>query len=147
MIETIVTALAGGGTGLIGSLVGRVAGYFEKRQELKQLELQMQHEINMKKIDIEDRREQRQSEERVTETKESTSALLGSYQHDTGYGSSYLRAIRPLLTVGLIGCTMYIYHSLGDGTVGRDEISAQIVYLTGVAVAWWFADRSGKGKK
>jgi hypothetical protein len=52
--------------------------------------------------------------------------------------------VRPSLTVALIGGAIYVYAGLsGDG---RADIGNQIVYMAGMAVAWWFGDR-GPSKK
>lgn len=136
-------ALAGGGTGLIGSAIGRVFGFFEEKQKLARLQIELAHELKLKEIDSRDRESQRSSDERISYLKESTSQLIGSYQHDSSYNGA-LRWFRPAIIVGLVGCTMAIFFSLSDGAVTRADIAGQVVYLTGVGITWLFGDRSGK---
>lgn len=145
-MNELLLAIAGGGTGLIGSMVGRIFGFFEEKQKIKRLQVELSHELKLKQIDYADRQAQRKSEERIVAQKESTSQLLGSYQHDSSY-NGLLRWFRPLVICGLIGCTMAIFFSLRDSAATRAEIAGQIIYLTGVGITWLFGDRSGKPNK
>lgn len=146
-MNELLLAIAGGGTGLLGSAIGRIFGFFEEKQKIKRLQVELSHELKLKQIDYADRQAQRKSEERIVAQKESTSQLLGSYQHDSSY-SGLLRWFRPLVICGLIGCTMAIYFNLSDGSdLAKSDIAGQIVYLTGVGIAWLFGDRSGKPSK
>lgn len=145
-MNELLLAIAGGGTGLLGSAIGRIFGFFEEKQKIKRLQVELSHELKLKQIDYADRQAQRKSDERIVAQKESTSQLLGSYQHDSSY-SGLLRWFRPLVICGLIGCTMAIFFSLRDSAATRAEIAGQIIYLTGVGITWLFGDRSGKPNK
>jgi len=45
VMEFIASALLGGGTGIIGSVVGRVFGGLEKSEKRKNMEMEFAHEL------------------------------------------------------------------------------------------------------
>lgn len=143
VVETLLTALAGGGTGLIGSLIGRVAGYFEEKQKLTRLEVELAHELKLQEMQQMEKREERESEEYIAGMEAHTATLVSSYEHDSSYGNAALRWVRPVLTASLIMGTVWVYHTLPN-EVTKSDVALQIVYFTGVAISWWFADRSGR---
>lgn len=142
VVETLITAIAGGGTGLIGSVIGRIAGYFEEKQKLKRLEVELSHELKLQEMQQVENREERESEQYIADVEAQTSTLVSSYEHDASFGNAALRWVRPLLTIGLIIGTVWVYHTLPN-EVTKSDVALQIVYFTGVAISWWFADRSG----
>ncbi len=145
MLELLGTIFGGGATGLIGSTVGRFIGIWESKQKTKQLQIELQHEILLQKLNIEARSNELESEERIAESVASSQMMNASYSHDTGYGTSFLRWVRPLLTIMLIGLTSAVYWT-SENVDTKDKIALQVVYLTITAVSWWFADRSGKNR-
>ena len=146
MVETLLAALAGGGTGLLGSLFGRIAGFFEEKQKIKRLEIELQHELKLQEMQMADKREERESEQAIVYAQQDTLALTGSYQHDASYNDSALRWVRPILTTLLICGSVWVYQTIPD-ELTKSDVAKQIVYFTGVAIAWWFADRSGRVKR
>lgn len=145
MLEILGTIFGGGATGLIGSTVGRFIGIWESKQKTNQLRLELQHELLLQKLSIEARSNELESEERIAESVASSEMMSASYSHDTGYGYSWLRWVRPALTVMLIGLTSAVYWTSQNADT-KDKIALQVVYLTITAVSWWFADRSGKNR-
>lgn len=143
VIETLLTALTGGATGLIGSLIGRVAGYFEEKQKLKRLEVELAHEVVLQKMQQQENALEREQEKYITGVEAQTTSLVSSYAHDSSFGDSALRWVRPLLTLLLIVGTVLVYYTLPD-QLTKSDVALQIVYFTGVAISWWFADRSGR---
>ena len=139
----LIALLAGTGTGLIGSIAGRVANFFEAKQKLKEKQLDYEHELKLHNLNAQERSADRESEERMLESVEEVKAMGISMQHDTSYGDSWLRWVRPSLTVLLMILTTIVYMTIPDD-VTKSDISLQIIYLTSVAVSWWFADRSKK---
>lgn len=139
----LIALLAGGGTGLIGSLVGRVAGHFERKQKLKEKELEYNHELKLFDLNSRERSADREHEADMVESREATEALGISFQHDTSYGDSLLRWVRPALTVLLIILVFVIYLTTTEESQ-KSEIITQVLFLSSLAVGWWFADRSGK---
>lgn len=51
ILGIIGSIVSGGMTGILGVGVQRIADYFNKKQDLKKMELQFAHEANMKQID------------------------------------------------------------------------------------------------
>tara|TARA_R100001086_G_scaffold101657_1_gene50991 strand:- start:1089 stop:1544 length:456 start_codon:yes stop_codon:yes gene_type:complete len=148
MFEIIASVLSGGATGIIGSLVGTVGRYVEKRQEIKQMSLEFSQEIKLQELQISARSSELESEQAIALVKADSDIKTASYAHDASYGptmpviAAILRFVRPVLTFGLLGFTVYIFFIVHeDPQVGR-ELSNQIMFLTTTAVAWWFGDRS-----
>lgn len=148
MFEIIASVLSGGATGIIGSLVGTVGRYIEKRQEIKQMSLEFSQEIKLQELQISARSSELESEQAIALVKADSDIKTASYAHDASYGpimpviAAILRFVRPILTFGLLGFTVYIFFIVHeDPQVGR-ELSNQIMFLTTTAVAWWFGDRS-----
>lgn len=143
MVEILLTALAGGGTGLLGSLIGRVAGYFEQRQKLKHLEVELTHELKLHTLQQRARQEEREHEYAVQADLQATTQLSASYAHDSRYNNSILRWVRPALTLVLLVLSGLVYFTIADTEV-KASLAMQIIYFTGLAITWWFADRSGR---
>lgn len=143
MVETLLTLLAGGGTGLLGSLFGRITGLFEEKQKIKRLEIELAHELKLQEMQISARINEREHEAEIAETGAYAQALIGSYSHDSSYANTLLRWVRPALTVFLLVMTGWVYHT-SSGDVVKADIAKLIVFYAGTAVAWWFADRSGR---
>lgn len=146
MVETLLAALAGGGTGLLGSLFGRVAGYFEEKQKIAKLQIELDHELKLQEMQQIENQKERENEQAIAGMEAQTATLVASYEHDSTYSDSALRWVRPVLTLCLIIGSVWVYSTIPD-EVTKSDIAKQIVYFTGVAIAWWFADRSGKGKR
>ena len=144
MVE-ILALLAGGGTGLIGSVVGRVAGFFEQKQKFKQQLAEYDHELKLLGLQQQQRTEEREHEADITEYQEDTKTLTASMQHDTSYGDSLLRWVRPVLTLLLVALVFTIYLTTSDLDI-KGQVVAQVLFLTSTAFSWWFADRSGRNK-
>lgn len=142
MVELLV-ALAGGGTGLLGSLFGRVAGFFERKQKMKEKELDYAHELNVQALNMQEASQERESEERIVQSVQDTKVVTASYKHDASYGESLLRWVRPALTFILMILAAVVYLTMDDAD--KTQIGVQILYLTTLSVTWWFADR-GRSK-
>jgi hypothetical protein len=153
MMDLILGVMSGGATGLIGSVLSGGVKFFTDRQnqkhELAKMGLELQHmdkeaEIarDIKELDMEG-----------AEAAAAWKGLEASYAESgkrwsTG-DSGWIIAVdvvrgmmRPLLTLALVGVTTGIYFTLGDDSETLQErIIATILYLTALALSWWFADR------
>ena len=152
VMETILTALLGGGTGILGTVIGKVATYFEKKQDMEMRLAEFAHEARLQEMQMASDQLERESEQAIQEMATYASTRKASYQHDDSYGKPYrwvitvLRLVRPFLTVLLIALTTLIFFNLAEGD--RDEVASQVVFLTGMAISWWFGDRyTGSAKK
>lgn len=150
-METLMTALFGGATGILGTLVGKVAGYFEKKQELEIMKESYKHELALQELNISARAQELESEAAIAEMNNAASMRSASYEHDASYGKPYrwvitlLRLVRPMLTIMLIILTGVLFFQLSEA--GQDEIASQVIFLTGMAISWWFGDRYKGGGK
>ena len=150
-METIMTALFGGATGIIGTVIGKAAGYFEKKQEMEILKENNKHELSLQEMQISARAQELESEAVIAETKAFSEMRSASYDRDASYGKPYrwvitlLRLVRPILTIMLIILTAILFFNLSEN--GRDEIASQVIFLTGMSISWWFGDRYKGGGK
>jgi|TARA_R100001086_G_scaffold23796_1_gene11266 Sec-independent protein translocase protein TatA len=148
MFDIIASVLTGGATGIIGSLIGTVGRFFEKKQQLKEMTLQFDQEYKLQELQISSRREEAESERAIAELQAESEIKTASYAHDASYGittltiAAILRFVRPVLTFLLLAFTVYIFWEVSENPSIVHELSNQIMFLTTTAVAWWFGDRS-----
>tara|TARA_Y100001951_G_C11277779_1_gene263129 strand:- start:487 stop:942 length:456 start_codon:yes stop_codon:yes gene_type:complete len=148
MFDIIASVLTGGATGIIGSLIGTVGRFFEKKQQLKEMTLQFDQEYKLQELQISSHREEAESERAIAELQAESEIKTASYAHDASYGittltiASILRFVRPVLTFLLLAFTVYIFWEVSENPSIVHELSNQIMFLTTTAVAWWFGDRS-----
>jgi len=146
-----MSALFGGTTGLVGSLVGRVFGWLETREKRKNMEMEFTHELRVMEAQGRIRADELEAESKIVEQKVAGDIRTASYQHDMAGGRPYrwvisvLRLVRPVLTLMLITITGSIVIWYPPATA--IEVAHQVVYLTGMAIAWWFGDRAPQMKK
>jgi len=141
-MDFLISLLSGGATGIIGTLIGRILGFYETKQkydqELKLLELQA-------KIGA----EESERELAIAQAKAASDLRMASYQHDTGTGqgsqwvTDTLRLIRPVLTAMLVLAVILLWFTSkdSDGDI-RTQVVVAIIYLATSAVTWWFGDRA-----
>ena len=148
MFEIIASVSSGGATGIIGSAIGTVGRFLEKKQELKQMKLEFDQELQLQELQITARKDELESEQAIVQVQADSDIKTASYAHDASYGiatpiiASILRFVRPVLTFGLLGFSGYIFFSVQEDPTVVRELSNQIMFLTTTAVAWWFGDRS-----
>ena len=145
MVELLGTMLAGGATGIFGSLINRVASYFERKQERKFI-------LEKYKLDAEARKDEYEYHMEEAQLEANTQALKASYQHDSNIGVASkwvintLKLVRPVLTLLLIALTSsIIYELLSSDMMGADQLDyiiQSVFYLTTTSITWWFGDRS-----
>ena len=68
MIDIIASVLTGGATGIIGSAIGTVGRFLEKRQELKQMKLEFDQELQLQQLQITARKDELESEQAIVQT-------------------------------------------------------------------------------
>lgn len=146
MVEAILTGLAGGGSGFLGSIASRFMGIFEAREKTKMLKLEHEHELKLLELQQREASEEREHEFAIVNTQAQTQTLNASYQHDSGYNKSALRWVRPILTFMLVGTCAGMFFSTNDAEM-QQRIIDQVLYLAGLALGWWFGDRSGNSSK
>ena len=65
MFDIIASVLTGGATGILGSLIGTVGRFLEKKQKLKEMTLQFDQEFKLQELQISSRKEELESERAI----------------------------------------------------------------------------------
>lgn len=152
MFEMLFSALFGGATGLVGTVIGKVFGWLEMRERAKTLAMEHAHEITLQRMQIEARGRELESELAIADTAAWSAGRVESYRHDMSAGESYrwvaaaLRLTRPVLTLLLLVLTTWVFLRITDLGIQSDVVN-QVIYLTAMAVAWWFGDRAPASKR
>lgn len=149
ILGSLVGAASGGLLGVAGSLVGKIANYFELKQKMKLEEIQNQHSLAVMDKQAELQKMAHQGQFKLASLETDSANLIASFKHDASYGETYkwanslLRFIRPLLTFSVVGVFVYVYfksEQMGDlDTVQR--MSNEICFLTSTCLSWWFGSR------
>lgn len=161
LLNAGMSVVSGGVTGIIGTVLGRVGGYFETKQknkhDLKLLEFQerqnshdldkqereFSHEIGLMKLNIDADAGETEQEIALINQKGSWAGIGASYAHDTAMGQAslwvinFLRLVRPLLTFLLI-IMIPVGHAMGFAP----EVLNAIIFVATASVLWWFGDRA-----
>ena len=143
--------------GLAGSISTKIFGIFEKREERKMRELELEHEA--RRWTHEKDMFKMQSQAKVAETEQEAFLMTveGSYdglqasmmqQTEALKGSSrwvknILSMVRPSLTFIFVGIVVYISIFENPDDYRAAAIAAAIE-LAMMSVTWWFGDRSTK---
>ncbi|MEQ8346897.1 MAG: hypothetical protein RIB84_15725 [Sneathiellaceae bacterium] len=147
MLEMLFSALFGGATGLLGTLVGKIFGWLELRERRRSMLIEQAHELALFDRQAALRQTEMESERALAETAAWQAGRTASYRHDIAAGETYrwvaaiIRLTRPALTLLLLGLTGLVFLRVADLGI-QAEIVNQIVFLASMAVAWWFGDRA-----
>ena len=138
-------AAAGGLFGLVGTALGRVAGFFERRQTFEHEQAQWQHELALHELTMRARAEESEQELALAAQAGSWAGLEASILAEASLGEASrwvintLRLVRPMLTLSLWLITGYIFAVTQDGSI----VEASVFAAT-AATLWWFGDRAPK---
>ena len=167
--DALVSIVSGGATGLLGTVLSRIGGYFENKQRF-------QHELQMAEVSA--KLQKQESEARIAEitlqgqvnraqtelqgeiSKElAATELMGkSYQEaGTRWSTGDSKALimvdvvrgltRPVLTMLLCIMTFVIWMNTENVELEM-QIVMTVLYVTTAAALWWFGTRaSGKTGK
>lgn len=136
-------AAAGGVFGLIGTALGRVAGFFERRQQHAHEAARWGHELKLHELNMRARAQEAEIELAITEQAGSWHGLAASMEADMklGTGSQWvidtLRLVRPTLTLLLWLIAGSIFALTQDA-----GITEAAVFAATAATLWWFGDRA-----
>lgn len=141
-MEFLISLLSGGATGILGTLIGRVVGFYENKQKF-------QHELKLLELQARIGAEEAERELAIAQAKAAADLRVASYEHDsnTGIGSAWvtdvLRLIRPTLTAVLVLAVIVLWFTAEEYEVDiRTQVVVAIIYLATSAVTWWFGDRA-----
>lgn len=140
-------AMAGGAFGIIGTALGRVAAYFERKQTFEQEQKRWGHELQLHELQMRAKKQETEMELAIATQKGSWEGLKASIDADANIGIAaqwvinILRLVRPTLTLLLWLITAWIFTRTQD----RDIANAAVFAAT-AATLWWFGDRAPKPK-
>lgn len=136
-------AIAGGLFGILGTALGRVAGYFERKQAHIQEQARWGHEYRLHELNMQARQQETELELALAAQQGSWKGLEASLKADsmTGKASLWvinlLRLVRPFLTFLLWIITAVIFVMTQESA-----ITEAAVFAATAATLWWFGDRA-----
>ena len=148
LIGLAASAAGGGVFGLLGTVIGRAAGYFEQRQSQAHERARWQHEAHLAGLELQARREESEAAERLAETSGRWQGLAASMQAEASIGESYawvnaVRALtRPVLTLLLWLITWLVF--LASPETEQAKIVETATFAATAATLWWFGDRGAQ---
>jgi uncharacterized membrane protein len=141
-MELIDLLLSGGITGIIGTLLGRVAGYYENKQKFE-------HELALLDAQKAIKFKEAEHEFLIAQAQAVSDLRQKSYEHDTMVGAAsrsvinILRLVRPILTIFAIILVALIWYDIEDGNIGlKEQIVGTVLYIATSSILWWFGDRA-----
>ena len=138
-------AAAGGLFGILGTALGRVAGYFERKQIHEQEQARWGHEYRLHELNMQARQQETELELALTAQQGSWKGLEVSLKAEAALGKAslwvinMLRLVRPVITLLLWMITAMIFLVTHDSAI----IEASVFAAT-AATLWWFGDRAPK---
>jgi hypothetical protein len=138
-------AAAGGVFGLIGTALGRVAGFFERRDENAQEKARWGHEYRLHELNMKARAQESEIEIELAAQAGSWAGLKASITAEASSGVAsrwvinLLRLVRPSLTFLLWVITAGIFVQTQN-----QAIAEAAVFAATAATLWWFGDRAPK---
>ncbi len=138
-------AAAGGVFGLVGTALGRIAGFFERKQSFKQEQARWNHELELHKLQMQARSQETEMELALAAQQGSWRGLQASIDAEAKIGQAslwvinLLRLVRPVLTLLLWLITGWIFSVTQNGSI----VEAAVFAAT-AATLWWFGDRAPK---
>ena len=141
-------AAAGGVFGIIGTTLGRVAGFFELRDENVHEKARWKHEYRLHELNMQARAQESEIELELAAQAGSWKGLEASIQAEAESGNAslwvinLLRLVRPSLTFLLWVITVGIFLQTQN-----QAIAEAAVFAATAATLWWFGDRAPKSTK
>lgn len=145
LVSLGLDAAAGGLFGLIGTALGRVAGFFERRDENAQERARWIHEYRLHELNMKARAQDTENEIELAAQAGSWRGLEASILADSAVGQAsrwvinLLRLVRPSLTFLLWIITAGIFLQTQN-----QAIAEAAVFAATAATLWWFGDRAPK---
>lgn len=158
-IDIGASAVSGGLLGTVGTALGRVTGYFERRAENTQERQRWAHELRLEEVRGQQARETADTELRTETESARYAALRESLRSDAGLETGYawvsaVRAlVRPVLTPFLWLLYLVVFFTVMSGAADAFLAAgaasefvayfiANIAFTASAATLWWFGDRA-----
>lgn len=164
---------SGGVTGILGTVISNVTGYFTKKQELKAQESRQAHEVAMREMDAKIMAQEFAARTQIATVEAdakmdvaASEAFAKSFNEPQMYSAvnkswsmtllDFIRGIvRPGLTLYLAAVVTVMYFDAQRALAGApadlaaitdflNKTTDAIVYLASTAVLWWFGVRISK---
>ncbi len=138
-------AATGGLFGIFGTALGRVAGFFERRQTHSQEQARWGHEVKLHELNMRARFQETEMELALAAQSGSWTGLEASIRADASVGVAsqwvvnILRLVRPALTFSLWLITAWIFFRTQN-----QAIAEAAVFAATASTLWWFGDRAPK---
>jgi len=138
---------SGGVFGIIGTVLGRVSYFFERKQIFAQEQARWIHERELHNLNMQARAQEMEIELAFMTQQGSWRGLEASINADRHIGQAAqwvincLRLVRPLLTLLLWIITAWIFTQTQNPAIGEAA-----VFAATAATLWWFGDRAPKPK-
>ncbi|MBK8200012.1 MAG: hypothetical protein IPK75_16825 [Acidobacteria bacterium] len=148
MIGLAASAAGGGVFGLLGTVIGRIAGLVERRQDNVQERARWTHEAAMVELQMKARASELAGAADLANTSGAWQGLSASLAAEASIGESnqWVNAVRaltrPLLTLLLWLITGLVY--LGAAAEARASIVETTTFAATAATLWWFGDRGNR---
>jgi hypothetical protein len=145
IIGLAASAAGGGVFGLVGTVIGRIAGVVERRQDNAQERARWQHEAALMTLQVQAREAELAGQERLSHTAGAWQGLAASMAAEAAIGDSYkwVNAVRAL-TLLLWLITILVY--FGASAEAKASIVETATFAATAATLWWFGDRGTKGR-
>jgi len=153
-------------SGAVGSLVGLIGGYFNRKLDLQAKDKDHAFELAKLDKDLEFMKTEYEQKTRVAtiegetaETVAGYNAMAASYSYAPITGDSgidkFSKIIRPILTLAFFVFTLYIFIQVSSlvntNPITQEEVAKVyqtlvewVLFQAGVSIGWWFAMRPGK---
>lgn len=138
-------AVTGGVFGLIGTIMGRAASYFERKLAFTQEQARWLHEYKLHELQMQARQQETELELALAAQAGSWRGLEASMRAEAAIGRAsqwvinLLRLVRPVLTLFLWVITAWIFYITKNGAIVEAA-----VFAASAATLWWFGDRAVK---
>jgi len=148
IIGLAASAAGGGVFGLIGTVIGRIAGLLERRQENAQEQARWKHEAALMDLQMKARASELAGHESLAQTAGAWQGLASSMAAEASIGNSYrwVNAVRAL-TRPLLALLVWLITSLvwfGAAAEARTRIVETATFAAPAATLWWFGDRGNR---
>lgn len=146
LIGIAASAAGGGMFGILGTALGRLAGYYERKQTMAHEARKWQHEVQLLELQRQAVAAETEAELALEHAAGRWDGLQASLNADADIRASYpwvdaVRGLtRPMLTFLLWGITILIWFSADPE--GRSSLTETASFAATAATLWWFGDRS-----
>ena len=146
IIGLAASAAGGGVLGLIGTVIGRVAGLIERRQDNAQERARWAHDAAMQEARMREMAAATEAQIKLADAAGAWRGLAPSMEAEAVIADSYrwVNAVRALTRPLLWIITGLVY--LGATTEARMGIVETATFAATAATLWWFGDRGQKGR-